>query len=201
MRSVLRPAALLLALALAAVAAPPAAQAQAMPLPQKWWARIVLTDAVKPGLTGDRFELTVSRLSDDEEVAGLIEILRTGNQLAARDAMRRFEPKGFLRVGKLAAAEVTVIRVVDLPDGTRRLRLFCDFPIRLYDKSEPILSPQHPFGFLELVVGPKGEDGTGTLIAAASLTVGDDGLRVETAAAPILNVIEVTAEPAPPARR
>lgn len=201
MRSVLRPAVLFLAIALPAVAASSAAEPPAMPLPQKWWARVVLTDAVKPGLTADRLELTVAHLSSDEEVAGLVETLQSGGQIAARNAMRALQPKGFVRAGKLAAAEFTVIRVVDLADGTRRLRLFCDFPIRLYDKSEPILSPEHPFGFLELQVGPTGEDGTGTLIAAASLAVAEDGLRVETAAAPILNVIEVTADPPPPARR
>jgi hypothetical protein len=184
-------------LLLAATAGPARAE---MPLPQSWWGRVVLPEGVQPGLTGDRFELTVSHLSTDKEAATLLEHLRTGGQMGLQQAMFRLPAKGFFRIGKLAAAEVTVIRVFDTEDGRRVLRLFCDFPIRLYDKSEPIAEKEHPFAYLELVVGPSGEGGTGTLIAAASLGFSEDGLRVETAATPVMSVVDVIAEPAPPRR-
>ena len=184
-------------LAVAATAGPARAE---MPLPQSWWGRVVLPEGVEPGLTGDRFELTVSHLSTDKEAAALLEHLRLGGQDGLQQAMFRLPAKGFLRIGKLAAAEVTVIRIFDREDGHRVLRLFCDFPIRLYDKSEPIGAKDHPFAYLELEVGPSGEGGTGTLIAAASLGIGEGNLVVETAATPVMSVIDVIAEPPPPRR-
>lgn len=177
-----------------------AAAQQAMPLPQLWTGRVVLAEGVKPGLTGDRFELRVARLSSDHEISGLLERLRMGGQAGLRDAMRALPGKGFLSLGKLAATEVTVIRVADLDNGRRRVRVWCDFAIRLYDDSEPRGSLAHPFGFIELEVDASGEGGTGQLVAAASLAIGEDGLRIETAETPVMQVVEVTSDSPPPAR-
>jgi hypothetical protein len=79
------------------------------------------------------------------------------------------------------------MRIVDLPDGTRRLRVFSDHPLRLYDKSDPPGSNQHPFGFMEMIADASGKV-TGTLIAAASLTVDDEGLRLESAGVPVIQL-------------
>lgn len=192
----------LLLVSLAALCAPIHA---AMPLPQIWTARIVVPEGVEPGLTADQIELRVNVLSTDEEMLGLLEQLRMGGQQGLWNAMRMLQPKGFIRAGKLAATEVTVIRVLDLPNGNRMVRVFCDFPIRLYDKSEPLDARAHPFAFLELEVGPSGRDGTGKLIAAASFALGEAELRIDNAATPPMKVIDVASDkppaapPAPPA--
>lgn len=198
MRSVARRA--LLLLSLAALCAPLHA---AMPLPQVWTARIVVPEGVEPGLTADQIELRVGSLSSDEEVLGLLEQLRMGGQQGLWDAMRMLQPKGFIRAGKLAATEVTVIRAQDLPNGHRLVRVYCDFPIRLYDKSEPVEGRAHPFAFLEMEVDSSGRDGTGKLIAAASFTLGDAELRIDNASTPPMKVIEVGVDkpPAAPAPR
>jgi len=198
MRSVFRRA--LVLLSLAALCAPVHA---AMPLPQVWTARIVVPEGVEPGLTADQLELRVSSLSTDEEVLGLLEQLRLGGQQGLWNAMRMLQPKGFIRAGKLAATEVTVIRVQDLPNGNRMVRVYCDFPIRLYDKSEPVEARAHPFAFLELEVGPSGRDGTGKLIAAASFALGEAELRIDNASTPPMKVLDVGVDkpPAPPAPR
>lgn len=198
MRSMLRSAALLAPLFLLAV--PPARALSPIPVPQVWTGRIVAPEGVQPGLTADQFELRISRLSTDEEVLGLLEELRLGGQQGLWNAMRATPAKGFLRLGKLAATEVMVIRAMDLENGHRLVRVFCDFQIRLYDKSEPLDKKAHPFAFLELEVDSSGQKGTGKLIAAASLRLGPQGLEIDNAATPPLTVLDVTTDTPPPAR-
>ena len=198
MRSMLRFAAVLAPLALLVV--PPVAAQSQIPVPQIWTGRIVAPPGVQPGLTAEQFELRVSRFSTDQEAGGLLEELRLGGQQGLWYAMRATPAKGFLRLGKLAATEVMVIRATDLENGNRRVRVFCDFQIRLYDKSEPLDQKAHPFAFLELEVGPSGSGGTGKLIAAASLRLGPEGLEIDNAATPPMNVIDVVTDTPPPAR-
>jgi hypothetical protein len=78
--------------------------------------------------------------------------------------MFRLEGKGWMQIGRLAGAEIGVIRVLDLPDGRRRVRLYSSHPLRLYDKSDPAGSDVHPFAFLELVADASGT-GSGSLAA------------------------------------
>lgn len=175
-------------------------QAQAaMPLPQIWTGRMEVPPGVDPGLTADRFELRIFSTSTDAEVVELIAALQTGGQQGLRNAMYRLKSKGWIRIGKLAATEITVIRVFDLPDGRRRVRLYSDHPLRLYDKTDPPGSDAHPFGFLELTADASGS-GTGELIAAGSMTFNDDGLRIDSAGTPLIKIVDVTTDrpPAPP---
>lgn len=170
-----------------------------IPVPQEWSGRMVVPEGVQPGLTADRFVLRVFELSTDHEVAELARTLRSGGQAALRDAMFRLKAKGWIQIGKLAGTEVGVIRVADLPDGRRCLRLYSDRPLRLYDRSEPVGSMAHPFAFLELIVDATGAGGTGSLIAAASLAIDEEGLHIDNAKTPVIEIIEVTSD-RPPAR-
>jgi hypothetical protein len=184
---------------LPSLGAQPSTPPPAIPVPQVWSGRMVVPEGVQPGLTADRFELKVFELSTDHEVADLARALRAGGQGALRDQMFRLKAKGWIQIGRLAATEVGVIRVADLPDGKRRLRLYSDRPLRLYDRSEPVGSMAHPFAFLELVVDSSGAGGTGSLVAAASLAIDEAGLHIDTAETPVVEIIEVTSD-RPPAR-
>ena len=111
--------------------------------------------------------------------------------MALKDAMRRLPYKAFILAGKLAGTEVAVVRVVNLPDGGRRVRVFCDFPMRLYDDSVARDSKAYPFSYLELSVDASGWGG-GVLVPAASLREQDGNLVIENAETPPLNVVDVT---------
>jgi len=191
-------AAILLA-ALPLIASAPAPAQDAIPLPQLWTGRGVGPEGISPGLTAERIELRVFSLSSDEEIAGLLEQLRRG-QMSARDAMRKLPAKGFVAAGKLAATEVTVIRVHDLANGHRRVRVYCDFPILLFDDSVKRDTTTRPFGFLELEVDASGVGGSGWLVPTASLGIAEDGLHIDNPDVAPLKVLEVTSD-RPPAKR
>lgn len=189
----------LLLVAPAAIASAPAPARDAIPLPQLWTGRVVVPEGMNPGLTAERIELRVFSLSSDEEIAELLEHLRRG-QMEARDAMRRLPAKGFVAAGKLAATEVTVIRAHDLENGHRRVRVYCDFPIRLFDDSVARDTTTRPFGFLELEVDASGVGGSGWLVPTASLGIAEDGLHIDNPDVAPLKVLDVTSD-RPPAQR
>lgn len=172
-----------------------------MQMPQVWTGRMLVPEGVEPGLTGDTFELRIFQRSSDEEAAGLVAALKAGGQVGLRNAMYQLKVKGWIRIGKLAATDAVFIRVTDLPDGQRRVRFYSDHPLRLYDKTDPAGATAHPFAFLELLADASGK-GNGSLIAAASLTIDDDGLRMESAGVPVVRVysVETDSPPPPPAK-
>jgi hypothetical protein len=180
-----------------ALVAVSAAAAQSIPVPQVWTGRMLVPEGVEPGLTGDSFELRIFQTSTDQEVSELIAALESGGQAGLRNAMFQLKPKGWIRIGKLAATDAVVLRVVDLPDGQRRVRFYCDHPLRLYDKTDPVGEKAHPFAYLELTADASGK-GTGVLIAAASLAIEDGGLRMESAGVPVIRVYDVDTD-SPPA--
>ena len=158
-----------LAAALLTVVCVASAGAQAaMPMPQIWTGRMQVPAGVEPGETGDTFELRIFRASTDVEAAGLVTALKAGGQVALRNAMYQLPARGWIKIGNLAATDAVFVRVVDLPDGRRRVRLYSDHALRLYDKSDPAGSTAHPFAYLELFADASGK-GSGSLVASASL--------------------------------
>lgn len=171
----------------------------AMPMPQVWTGRMEVPAGVEPGLTADTFELRIFGTSTDEEMAGLVLALKQGGQVALRNGMYQQKAKGWIRIGRLAATDVVVVRVADLPDGQRRVRLYSDHALRLYDKTDPAGSTAHPFAFLELLADASGK-GSGSLIASASFAVGEEGLRMESAGTPVIRIYDVTTDRPPAAQ-
>jgi hypothetical protein len=190
---------LLLAFLLGLPAAGPLPAQPAMPLPQRWTGTVIIPAGTNPGRTAENLELRIFALSTDAEVAELLGMLGEG-QMEARGLMRTFRAKGYLSAGKLAGAEVTVIRVMDLDNGRRMVRVYCDFPIPLYAKEVPRDTQVVPFGYLELEVDSTGAGGTGRLLPATSLALGEEGLEIDSRDVQQLEVIDVTSD-RPPAGR
>lgn len=151
-KSSMLPLLIVFALAGAAGAAGPPTS---MPLPQIWTGILKEPPAAKKFITED-IEVKVLGLSSDMEVEALAEELRLGGQSRLRQAMFGLEQKAWVRIGRAAAASVGLVRVVDLPDGGRRMRLVSDFPARTLDWSDQSGALAHPFGLIELIVGPDG---------------------------------------------
>ena len=75
------------------------------------------------------------------------------------------------------------------------MRLVSAFPARLLDSSSP--PAEHPFAWVELIVDRDGT-GEGQMIAAASITLAEEGLiRVESAGAPSVPITYVATDSPP----
>ena len=163
----------------------------AQPVPTHWTGFVSPPpDAPKVGVSD--IEIRVFKLSNDEEAMTLVNELKLGGQVGLRNAMYKLEDKGWVRLGKFAATGVGVVRALELPDGRRVLRVFSAYPARIFDRSDPVGTPDHPFAYIELVVDKDGK-GSGQMISAASLKVSDQGLELESAGAPIVAITDVVA--------
>jgi hypothetical protein len=165
----------------------------AMPLPQVWTGILEQPPASKAFVTED-IEVKILAFSSDREVQTLTEELRLGGQSRLRQAMFGMEQKAWVRIGRAAAASVGLVRVVDLPDGTRRMRLVSDFPARSLDSSDRSGALEHPFGLIELTVGPDGK-AAGQMIAASSITLADGKILFESAGEEVYRIIDVMTDP------
>ena len=124
----------------------------------------------------------------------LREELRLGGQSRLRQAMFGLEQKAWVRIGRAAAASVGLVRVVDMPDGRRIMQLVSDFPARMLDSNDQAASHEHPFGLVELIVGPNGK-AEGHLVAAASISLGDGKIQFESAGEEPYRIIDVATDP------
>ena len=186
----------LVLLMLGSLAAETSRRKSAVPLPQVWTGRMRCPRGSLPGRRGILRAAHLPGL-DRRGGRGPRTALEKDGQAALRNAMYSCKVKGWIRIGKFAATDAVVIRVLDLPDGHRRVRFYSDHPLRLYDKTDPAGSTAHPFAYLELVADASGK-GSGTLVASASLAIADDELRMESAGLPVIQVYDVTTDTPPP---
>jgi hypothetical protein len=190
----MRPWPLLLA---AALAASGTFAATAAPFPTSWTGTIVVPKTKLAPRAYSSFELKIFSTTSDEEVAKLGEAFRTGGQAKLRELMFATKQIGWIRIGDSVATEIGIIRAHDLPEGSRRVRIYSDHPLRLLDKSDPPGSDLHPFGFMEMTVDAQG-NGSGRLVAAASLEVVDGDLTLQSAGLDVIELRDVVASSSTP---
>ncbi len=190
------PSAFLVLLVLAFVGGAHAAEAPAPMPPRQVWTGILVAPPDNQNLWIRDIEVKTWALSSAGEIQTLVQELRNGGQNGLRQAIFRLEQKGWVRIGKAAAASIGLVRVVDLPGGRRRMRLVSAFPARVLDSSDPVGTREHPFAFVELTVD---RDGTaeGRMIAAASISFAENWIRLESAGAPALQIIDVATDSPP----
>ena len=74
------------------------------------------------------------------------------------------------------------------------MRVVSEFPARILDSSDRSGSVEHPFGLVELTVGPDGK-AEGQVIAAASITLAEGMILFESAGEAAYRIIDVVTDP------
>lgn len=189
----MRNALLLLIVAVFASGAFAADASTPMPLPQVWTG-ILEQPPENQQFTAQDIEVKILAVSSATEMETLRGQLLLGGQAGLRQAMFGLEQKAWIRIGRAAATSVGLVRVVELPDGGRRLRLVSDFPARVLDPTDPSGSTEHPFALVELTVGRDGK-AEGLLVAAASITLAEKEILFESAGAPAYRIVDVATNP------
>lgn len=130
-----------------------------------------------PGKGPIPINILVYSITPDEDVARLINIMKTGGQDALVDAFDKEPQRGRISpVGRLGN-DLNYIRAIDTPKG-RILRMVSNRNMSFMELTNAGRSTDYPFGILELVIGSDGKI-EGTAIGGAKLEVKDNTLEVE----------------------
>ena len=142
-----------------------------------------------------RVEITVTRVSTDQERQQLRDVLASQGQDALLDELQDARPVGTIRFGTQLAYDLRYARQTAGEDGGVRLFLATDRPMTAWEVWNAPRYSQYPFTLINVEIDRNGR-GTGTMLLAARVTADDDGrfINVENfASEPVrLNDLRIT---------
>jgi len=121
-------------------------------------------------LKTNTIDIVIERWSTDEEVAALKAVLveKGGDKLLS--ALRKVKPRcGYARTSTSLGWDINFARVVDLPDGGRKISLGSDRPVSFWESRNAARSLDYEFSLAEIRLPAEGK-GQGKAIKAAMVT-------------------------------
>jgi len=119
----------------------------------------------------------IDRYTTDEELARWIEAFRQGGQGALVSVWQKEEPQvGRVRFAETLGRDLRVVRSRPTEKG-RRIVLVTDRPLAAPEVMRGLRTEDYPIAWIDVEVDAEGK-GEGTLVAAAQLSVDDQGQLV-----------------------
>ena len=112
----------------------------------------------------------VDRWSTDAEQARFLDILRNGGQAALIDALQHAPAVGYIRTANSLGYELRYARSVEMPDGSRRVVVATDRPVRFREAATPTRSRYYNFAIAQMRF-PAGQKGSGKFAPATSISI------------------------------
>ena len=123
------------------------------------------------------FTLTITGTTSDQDVQRYVGILAERGQDAALGAVKNQKLGTFALTGQLGR-DVNVVRISPTENGGRRITLFFERWLNLYEVRYGTRSQDYPFSYAEIYVDAQGK-GEGTFIPAARVRFDKDNQSVE----------------------
>jgi hypothetical protein len=115
-------------------------------------------------------EIGVDRWSTDAEQARFLDILRNHGQAALIDALQHAPAVGYIRTANSLGYELRYARSIEMPDGSRRVVVATDRPVRFREAATPTRSRYYNFAIAEMRF-PAGQKGSGKFAPATSISI------------------------------
>lgn len=121
-------------------------------------------------LKTNTIDIVIERWSTDEEVATLKAALVEKGSDKLLSTLQKVKPRcGFVRTSTSLGWDIYFARVVDLPDGGRKISLGSDRPISFWELRNAARSADYEFSLAEIRLPAEGK-GQGKAIKAAMVT-------------------------------
>jgi len=121
-------------------------------------------------LKTNTIDIVIERWSTDEEVAALKATLVEKGSDKLLSALQKIKPRcGWVRTSTSLGWDIYFARVVDLPDGGRKISLGSDRPISFWEMRNAARSADYEFSLAEIHLPAEGK-GQGKAIKAAMVT-------------------------------
>ena len=124
-------------------------------------------------------DITIERLTTDEERAGLISAFVEGGQDALLKALQKVRPRvGYIRTPNSLGYDLQYAYRFVNSDGTSRVIIGTDRPINFWEASRQPRTIDYPFTIIEMRLDAEGK-GEGRMAAGTKISRSKDGKTVE----------------------
>jgi hypothetical protein len=114
-------------------------------------------------------DLIIEEFSTPEEQKALIEAFNAKKNEGLVNALSKMKSKGRMAITGTLGYDVSYIRQFDLPDGSVKIRLVTDRPIRFGEAWSDSRSMDYSLSGVELIMGPDEKKNSGTLAPLCQL--------------------------------
>ena len=114
-------------------------------------------------------DLIIEEFSTPEEQKGLIEAFNAKKNEGLTNALSKMKSKGHMAITGTLGYDVSYIRQFDLPDGSVKLRLVTDRPIRFGEAWSDSRSMDYSLSGVEVILSPDEKKNSGTLVPLCQL--------------------------------
>jgi hypothetical protein len=114
-------------------------------------------------------DLIIEEFSTPEEQKGLVEAFNAKKNEGLTNALTKMKSKGHMAITGTLGYDVSYIRQFDLPDGSVKLRLVTDRPIRFGEAWSDSRSMDYSLSGVEVILSPDEKKNSGTLVPLCQL--------------------------------
>jgi hypothetical protein len=115
--------------------------------------------------------LIIEELSTDEERSGLLEAFQQKGNEGLVNALSKMKSKGRMQITGTLGYDVNYIKIFPQPDGSTRLRMVTDRPLRFGEVWADSRSSDYNLSGVEIVISKDKKQNTGTLFPACEFTM------------------------------
>ena len=110
--------------------------------------------------------LIIQELSSEEERTGLLEAFQQKGNEGLVNALSKMQSKGRMQITGTLGYDVAYVKTIPQPDGSTRLRIVTDRPLRFGEVWADTRSSDYNLSGIEIVISKDRKHNTGTLYPA-----------------------------------
>jgi hypothetical protein len=124
--------------------------------------------------------IIIDDYSTPEERAVLLQAFDEGRSEGLANALDKMRSKGRISITGTIGYDVNFIRVIDMPDGSRRIRFVTDRPILFGEVWSSTRSRDYSLSMGDFIISPTKDKSEGTIYPVAKFIIEKGELGIET---------------------
>lgn len=146
--------------------------------PETFTAFAVNMNSGAPGRATSTVDIRVQRYSTDAERDKLMDAFKSGGQERLLEVLQKLPVVGYIRTPTSLRYDLHFARQVPNPEGGRKVILFTDRHLAMWEVVNSTRSVNYPFTLIQLEIGPDGK-GVGKASVATKITQNDNVIELE----------------------
>jgi hypothetical protein len=125
-------------------------------------------------------QITIEEYSTADDQNALMEAYQEKGQEGLFHALDKMKAKGRMAITGTLGYDINYIRTFPMPDGSRKIRIVTDRPVRFAEAWSSSRSSDYNLSAAEIIVSPQKGKSSGTLLPACQFKIDkENGLEIE----------------------